>query len=88
MDPTATPPTQATRLVGSNNHKYTPAHLVTIDYGRTDRLYTPTEFPPVPLIACDAIPPLRSTRAPVRSYEASRGRDLVERARRWSLNWS
>ena len=82
-DPAATPSTQATRLVGYYNHKYTAGNLVTINYGHTDRLYTPTAFPRVPVIACDATPPLPSTRAPVGSYEALRRLDLVERARRY-----
>jgi hypothetical protein len=82
-DPAATPSTQTTRLVGYNNHKYTAAHLVTMDYRRPDRLYTPTEFPPVPVSGCDATPPLPSTRAPVGSYEAPRRLELVERARRY-----
>jgi hypothetical protein len=82
-DPTATPSTQATRLVGYNNHKYTAAHLVTIDYGRTDCLYTPTEFPPVSVITCDATTPVPSTRARRGSYEGLRRLDLVERATRY-----
>ena len=82
-DPAATPVSQATRLVGYYNHKYTAAHLVTIDYGRTEHLYSPTAFPRVPVIASDGTPPVPSTRAPVGSYESPRRLDPVERARRY-----
>lgn len=44
-DPAATPGTQCTRLPGFLNHKYRPAYLVTIEYGRVDRVYTPANFP-------------------------------------------
>jgi len=85
-DPAATPSTQATRLVGYNNHKYKAAHLVTIDYSRTDRLYTPTEFPPVQVApgdrTCDGTRSLPPTQASAGSYEGRRRLDLVERARR------
>jgi hypothetical protein len=85
-DPAATPATQTTRLVGYFNHKYKSPHLVTIDYGRTDRLYTPTEFPPACVagsaIACEITPRLPPNRAPARSYEALR-LDPVERVRRY-----
>src|SRR3954453_2437344 len=44
-DAAATPATQCTRLAGFSNHKYRPAYLVTIEYGRVDRVYTPATFP-------------------------------------------
>lgn len=44
-DPAATPCTQTTRLPGFLNHKYRPAHLVTIEYRSTDCVYLPSDFP-------------------------------------------
>jgi hypothetical protein len=46
-DTAATPATQTTRLPGFNNHKYASAHLVTVEYGDLDRVYTPADFPAV-----------------------------------------
>jgi hypothetical protein len=46
-DPAATPATQTTRLVSYANHKYSPAHFVTINYRHAVRLYMPTDFPSV-----------------------------------------
>ena len=84
-DRAATPATQTTRLVGYKNHKYAPAHLVTIDYGRTDNVYTPTDFPIVPVarsaMASDtSMPPVRPLAEPARD---GRLVDPVERARRY-----
>src|SRR5204863_2097782 len=44
-DPAATPSTQTTRLAGFWNLKYRAPHLVTVDYGDVDKLYTPHAFP-------------------------------------------
>lgn len=85
-DPAATPATQTTRLVGYKNHKYPTAHVVTIDYGRIGRLYTPTEFPPARVafrdVPCDTERPLSRTRVPAGSDQTGR-LDPVERARRY-----
>jgi hypothetical protein len=88
-DPAATPATQTTRLVGYNNHKYQPAHVVTIDYRCISRLYAPTDFPSVARLIRDAsaadtgpsTPTL--TQAPRNRYGKTRGIDPVERARRY-----
>jgi hypothetical protein len=84
-DPAATPSTQATRLVGYNNRKYTAAHLVTIDYGRTDRLYTYTRRRSS--LQCPSSLATRHRHCGPRqyrwgSYEGAPRLDLVERARR------
>jgi hypothetical protein len=47
-DRAATPPSQMTRLVGFNNHKYARPYLVTIDYHDADRTFTPLDFPAPP----------------------------------------
>jgi hypothetical protein len=50
-DLAATPCSQTTRLPGFFNHKYTPPHLVTIEYRRADHVYSPADFPvPVPRV--------------------------------------
>jgi len=83
-DPAATPATQTSRLVGYYNHKYSPAHLVTIAYGRTDRLYTPSDFPPVTsIVPSAATSDTRPTRAPAGPGPSGRLLDPVERARRY-----
>lgn len=73
-DHAATPCTQTTRLPGYFNHKYQPAHLVTIEYRCLDRTYTPADFP-------TAVTPVRPTsdsaNQPVRTTNA------LERARRY-----
>lgn len=49
-DPAATPCSQTTRLPGSENHKYRPASLVTVEYGDVDHAYSPIDFPtPLPI---------------------------------------
>jgi len=50
-DQAATSCSQTTRLPGFFNHKYTPPHLVTIEYRRADHVYSPADFPvPVPRV--------------------------------------
>lgn len=72
-DPAATPCSQTTRLPGFFNHKYKPAHLVTVDYRTSERRYTPADFPrPV----ASAIP-ARRRRAVLRRPTP----DVVARAR-------
>jgi len=44
-DTAATSCSQLTRLPGLFNHKRQPAELVTMVYGRVDRVYTPEDFP-------------------------------------------
>jgi hypothetical protein len=44
-DVAATPASQLTRLPGLFNHKYLPPHRVSIEYGDTGRLWTPSDFP-------------------------------------------
>jgi hypothetical protein len=44
-DPAATSSSQLTRLPGFRNHKYTPAPLITMMYGRMNRVYMPADFP-------------------------------------------
>jgi hypothetical protein len=86
-DPAATPATQTTRLVGYVNHKYQPAHLVTIDYRCVDRAYTPKDFPFVARVSRDAtIPdtaPATPSRAARNPHRKTRGIDPVVRARRY-----
>lgn len=84
-DPAATPATQTTRLVGYKNHKYMPAHLVTIDYDRTDRAYTPTDFPVVPVAGSALTSDISSEPARPRGRPGRDTRllDPVERARRY-----
>jgi hypothetical protein len=86
-DPAATPSTQASRLVGYNNHKYEPAHLVTIDYWCTDRVYTPTDFPsvvsPAPGAAASKGHLMPATRASAGPGRDRRLLDAMERARRY-----
>jgi hypothetical protein len=55
-DIAATPAPQTTRLVGLMNHKYSPAHLVTIEYRSIDHVYTPADFPTVEPIALKIAP--------------------------------
>lgn len=77
-DRAATPCTQTTRLPGFFNHKYRPAHLVTIEYRCIDRLYSPADFP-VPIAT--AWPP--SSNSPNR--RATGTTDAAERARRYLM---
>ena len=66
---------------GGNNHKYSPAHLVTIDYGDTDRVHTPTDFPSVVSeVRGTAASLTRPTRAPAGPRRQGRLLDPVERA--------
>ena len=44
-DPAATSCSQLTRLPGFRNHKYEPAPLITMMYGRVNRVYAPADFP-------------------------------------------
>jgi len=44
-DRSATPCSQMTRLPGFYNHKYQPAHLVSIEYAPFDLIFTPSDFP-------------------------------------------
>ena len=74
-DPAATPCSQTTRLPGFFNHKYEPAHLVTIDYRTLACRYTPPDFPrPVAIVT-----PIRRTRAVFRRPMP----DVMARARRY-----
>jgi DNA primase RepB-like protein len=73
-DPAATPVTQATRLGGFLNWKYSPPTLVTIDYHSTDRVFTAADFPSVEVA-------VRSPTAPIHPVRADVSRRAVERAR-------
>jgi hypothetical protein len=76
-DPAATPVTQATRLPGFVNCKYSPPTLVTITYDSTDRVFTPADFPRVETpVAAAAAPLTRRATQPCPSF-------VVERARRY-----
>jgi hypothetical protein len=75
-DPAATPVTQATRLAGFLNCKYSPATLVTIDYHLTDRAFMSTDFPPVEV-------PVRMPTTPLRPVRAGMSHNAVDRARRY-----
>ena len=44
-DPAATSCSQLTRLPGFRNYKYEPAPLITMMYGRVNRVYAPADFP-------------------------------------------
>ena len=73
-DPAATPVTQASRLPGFFNQKYSRPNLVTIDYYSTDRLFTPADFPAVEVaVATRTVDPARSAVS----------RTAVDRARRY-----
>lgn len=85
-DTAATPATQTTRLAGFNNHKYAPAHFVTVEYGRVDRVYTPADFPAVRVsgdgVRCHTTRPIvrgPARRASLRVDE----RSAMDRARRY-----
>jgi len=74
-DPAATPCSQTTRLPGFFNHKYEPAHLVTVDYRTIESCYTPADFPrPVSFAT-----PIRRTRVLLRRPMP----DVMARARRY-----
>jgi len=75
-DPAATPVTQATRLAGFLNCKYSPPNLVTIEYHSTDRVFTPPDFQVVEVAARTATPSARPTRED--GFD-----DSVDRARRY-----
>ena len=70
--------------MGYQNHKYSPAHLVTIDYAHADRVHTPTDFPSVESVVRTAA---TSDRQPTRALAASARDDGLidprERARRY-----
>ena len=73
-DPVATPCSQTTRLPGFLNHKYVPAALVRAKYGRTVRVYTPSDFPAPPIMSSAT----RTSRTSVPGSVTG----VVERARR------
>jgi hypothetical protein len=74
-DRAATSCAQMSRLVGFLNHKYVPAALVGVKYGRTTPLYTPDDFPRSPA---------PSESSPARRTPARAGdRDVETRARRY-----
>jgi hypothetical protein len=75
-DIAATPASQTTRMVGFKNHKYSPAHVVTIEYRSIDHVYTPADFPIVEPI----VPPKTAARALDRRAEWLQPN---ERARRY-----
>ena len=74
-DPAATPCSQTTRLPGFFNHKYEPAHLVTVDYRNIVCRYTPADFPRPVVFAA----PIRHTRAVLPRLMP----DVMARARRY-----
>ncbi len=74
-DPAATPCSQTTRLPGFFNHKYTPPHLVTVEYQDSERRYAPADFPP--LLMASGLP--RQAREVIRRPT----RDVAGRARRY-----
>ena len=76
-DLAATPCSQTTRLPGFFNHKYNPAHLVTIDYRNVEHKYAPADFPPL----ISAGTPQRTTKPMHRP-----DRDVVDRGRRYLLS--
>jgi hypothetical protein len=75
-DLAATPVTQATRLAGFLNQKYSPPNLVTIDYHSIDCVFTPADFPPVEVAV--TAPTVAAPRA-----RAGVPRAAVDRARRY-----
>ena len=76
-DRAATPCSQTTRLPGFFNHKYKPAHLVTIEYRNIEHRYAPADFPPL-------IPADTGQRRTKPMYRPER--DVVERARRYLVS--
>lgn len=74
-DPAATPCSQTTRLPGFFNHKYRPAHLVTVEYRSSERRYAPGDFPAPPMAA----KPTQHTGEVI--YRPTQ--DVVRRARRY-----
>jgi len=76
-DHAATPCTQTTRLPGFFNHKYQPAHLVTVEYRCLERTYTPADFP-TPIATAW---PTSSNSPP--NPRARGTTDALERARRY-----
>jgi hypothetical protein len=74
-DSAATAVTQTTRIPGFNNHKYTAAPAVTVDYHSADRLFSPTNFPATASVA----PSTRLQSFP----RSSTAFDPVENARRY-----
>jgi hypothetical protein len=76
-DPAATPVTQATRLPGFFNCKYSPPSLVTITYDSTACLFTPADFPRVQVSAAAA------TALPQPATQLRPSVATVERARRY-----
>ena len=75
-DPAATPCTQTTRLPGFFNHKYCPAHLVTIEYRRADHVHKPGDFP-TPRVTPRAAP------SPELVRSASGPKNVIDRAGRY-----
>lgn len=72
-DPAATPCSQTTRLPGYVNHKYSPGHLVTVEYGVTGVRHPAPAFPIPP-----GPPDVRRDSVP-RAISL----DAIERARRY-----
>jgi hypothetical protein len=72
-DPAATPASQTTRMPGFFNHKYTPPHLLTIEYGSTEQIYGPNDFP-VPRPAINLVPSPPGGRRPSKSRAIERAR--------------
>lgn len=77
-DPAATACSQTTRLPGYRNHKYHPAHLVTIEYRAGVVRFTPSNFPTPP------VPRVPTVTSPPRMHANSVG--AVERARRYAAH--
>jgi len=71
-DLAATPASQLTRLPGLLNHKYLPPHAVRIEYGDTERLWTPADFPEAENVAQWSPPPQRTIRRGSNSERARR----------------
>jgi hypothetical protein len=76
-DPAATSCSQTTRIAGYQNHKRTPPHLITIQYGCPEPRYSPESFPQPPA----AEPTVR--RPTPRSAGRRISMDVAERARRY-----
>jgi hypothetical protein len=76
-DPAATPCTQTTRLPGLNNVKRAVPHLVTVEYGCTDTVYAPGDFPvPIgsPTVTTQPSPAIRTIAANVATHAKERAR--------------
>ena len=72
-DPAATSCSQLTRLPGFRNHKYEPAPLITMMYGRVNRVYGPVDFPRAdPVVATASVGVTLDVPAQTRLERASR----------------